>query len=102
MALLPVSRAASDQVPKYNVKENCGATETAVGEFGGEPGQTRKNCIADEDDSRKVLVQKWSTFKPATRRTCTEAGAAPNPSYVELLTCLQMFDNKMLSGSERQ
>jgi hypothetical protein len=101
LALPHISRAAGnrvpkggDQVPKYNVKENCGAAEDATG-F-GEPGQTTKNCILDENEALKSITEKWSTFKPATRRTCVEAGARPNPSYVELITCLEMFDNKML------
>jgi hypothetical protein len=85
---------AGNQVPQYNVEESCGAAEDAAG-F-GEPGQTLKNCVIDEKDALKTITDKWSTFKPATRRTCVEAGARPNPSYVELITCLEMFDNKLL------
>src|SRR5271155_1657638 len=87
LALPHISRAAGnrvpkdgdDQVPKYSVEETCGEAETSVG-F-GEAGQILKNCIADENEALKSINEKWSTFKPATRRTCVVAGARPNPSY---------------------
>jgi hypothetical protein len=82
-----------DRVPNLNVDRSCRDAQDSTG---SDPGQTYKNCLADENDARKALVQKWTTFKPATRRNCVEAGAAPNPSYVELLTCLEMFNQKLM------
>jgi hypothetical protein len=57
--------------------------------------------MADEEAARKTIVDKWSTFRAATRQTCVEAGATPNPSYVELITCLEMFDNKFMPNVTR-
>ena len=90
-----------DQMPKLSVERSCREAQDSTG---ADPGQTYKNCLADENDARKALEQKWSTFKPATRRSCVEAGANPNPSYVELLTCLEMFNGKLMptDASERE
>jgi hypothetical protein len=87
------SFAAGDQMPRLSVEKSCKEAQDSTG---GDPGQTYKNCLADENDARKALAEKWSSFKPSTRRSCVEAGANPNPSYVELLTCLEMFNGKLM------
>jgi hypothetical protein len=87
---------AGEQLPKLDVEKSCKEAQDSTGT---DPGQTYKNCLADERDARKTLGQKWSSFKPDTRRNCVEAGAVPNPSYVELLTCLEMFNQALLPGA---
>jgi hypothetical protein len=47
--------------------------------------------LADEKGARAELEKQWSQFSPALRQRCvdtTETGG--NPSYVEVLVCLQM------------
>ena len=101
--LAPVAAkcGSRDRVPSLNVDGSCRDAQDSTG---SDPGQTYKNCLADENDARKALVDKWATFKPETRRNCVEAGAAPNPSYVELLTCLEMFNQRLMptESSERE
>jgi len=82
-------------MPNLNVEKSCMEARDSTG---ADPDQTYKNCLADEIDARKTLAQKWSSFKPGTRRSCVEAGATPNPSYVELLTCLEMFNGTLMPG----
>jgi hypothetical protein len=48
--------------------------------------------MKDENDARAELARKWAHFKPGDRRDCVAQGAAPVPSYVELLTCLEMSE----------
>ena len=40
--------------------------------------------------ARETLVSQWAQFAPESRTTCMEAQAGFSPSYVELLTCLQI------------
>jgi hypothetical protein len=50
-----------------------------------------RQCLADEKGARAELEKQWSQFSPALRQRCvdtTETGG--NPSYVEVLVCLQM------------
>jgi hypothetical protein len=95
LALTQSGHSAGGQLPNLNVERSCKEAQDSTGT---DPGQTYRNCLADERDARKTLGQKWSSFKPETRRNCVEAGAAPNPSYVELLTCLEMFNQALLPG----
>jgi hypothetical protein len=72
-AVIPVS----DRVPQFNVEALCQQT----------------NCMRDEKDAQQQLVTLWSTNPSGVRDRCEgEAVAAGAPSYVDLLTCLQMTD----------
>ena len=48
--------------------------------------------MKDENDARAELTRKWAKFKPQDRNDCVAQGAAPMPSYVEILTCLEMSE----------
>jgi hypothetical protein len=57
----------------------------------GLPGRDSAQCQRDEQDARSKLEKDWSQYSAAQRNQCdglvTTGGA---PSYVELLTCLEM------------
>ncbi|MGO9007790.1 MAG: hypothetical protein ACLQIQ_02335 [Beijerinckiaceae bacterium] len=93
LALAHSGEAAGDKVPNLHIEASCRDAQTAIGSA---PDQTYKNCLADENEAKATLVKQWAQFKPATRRNCVEAGATPNPSYVELLTCLEMFNEVLM------
>ena len=91
--LLPIFLTASHivlaavSVPKFDVERTCRA---AVG-GAGVPGGDSAECQRDEQDARSKLEKDWSQYSAAQRSQCdglvTTGGA---PSYVELLTCLEM------------
>jgi hypothetical protein len=91
-ALLPIFLIAShivlaaDSVPKFDVERTCRAAGRA-----GLPGRDSAECQRDEQDARSKLEKDWSQYSAAQRSQCddlvTTGGA---PSYVELLTCLEM------------
>lgn len=86
------SAARSDRgggMPKFDVAQSCREAQ-AIG--GDDKNLAYKGCMQDEKDAQDQLAQKWSHFKPEDRRNCIEQGAAPLPSYVEILTCLEMYD----------
>jgi hypothetical protein len=76
-------------VPKLDVSQSCRQAQ-AIG--GDDKNLAYKGCMQDEKDAQDTLAQKWSRFKAEDRRNCIEQGASPMPSYVEILTCLEMFD----------
>jgi hypothetical protein len=83
---------AADEIPTYNLSQSCRSeTATAAGD---------RNCLADEQQARDTLLRQWSRFALADKGNCLqveETGGAP--SYVELLTCLQMAASaKKLQG----
>jgi hypothetical protein len=53
--------------------------------------ESLRQCLSDENSARSELERQWSQFPPALRQRCiatTETGG--DPSYVEVLVCLQM------------
>lgn len=91
--LLPLLLAAwplvlvADTVPKLNYHPSCKAAVTTA----ALPGRDEESCNRDEETARATLEKIWTQFDAADRTRClslTQLGGAP--SYVELLTCLEM------------
>lgn len=81
--------AAGDKVPKLDVAESCREAQAIAGE---DKNLTYKGCMHDERNAEAQLVQRWTRFKAVDRQNCLAQGKAPLPSYVEILTCLEMYD----------
>jgi hypothetical protein len=81
--------AAGDKVPKLDVAESCREAQAIAGE---DKNLTYKGCMHDEKNAQAQLVQRWTKFKAVDRQNCLAQGVAPLPSYVEILTCLEMYD----------
>jgi hypothetical protein len=78
---------AADPVPQFDVTPSC--RSAAVGAVVGQ--RDSHACERDESDARGKLVQQWSQFTPAERSRCVQlVHLGGDPSYVELLTCLEM------------
>jgi hypothetical protein len=77
---------ASSLVPKLDVQATCRRAQPLSGEK-----SAYQSCMNDESEAKKELAKKWSTFKRGAQATClqeTKIGGAP--SYVELITCLEL------------
>ncbi|HME28622.1 MAG TPA: hypothetical protein VKE53_01995 [Pseudolabrys sp.] len=92
-ALLPILFTAShvvlaaDSVPKFDVERTCRPAAAAA----TLPGRDSSACQRDEQTARSRLESDWSQYTTAQRRHCTGFAALDRaPSYVELLTCLEM------------
>jgi hypothetical protein len=72
-------------VPAYDVAPSCRAAVTVM------PGSFEA-CMNDERTARATLAASWDRFSGPQRDSCvqTENNTGGPPSYVELLTCLQM------------
>jgi hypothetical protein len=78
---------AADTLPKFDVERTC----RPAGRAAVLPGRDSSACQRDENDARSKLDQDWTQYSTTQRANCanfTEVGGAP--SYVELLTCLEM------------
>src|SRR6476646_11176271 len=92
-ALLPIVVAASHlvlaagSVPKFDVERTCRPAAGA----GVVPGRDSAACQRDEVDARGKLEQDWAQYNAAQKSQCAGFAALDRaPSYVELLTCLEM------------
>ena len=75
----------ADGVPAFDVAPGCRAAVTVM------PGSFQA-CMNDEQTARATLAASWDRFTPSQRDNCvqTENNTGGPPSYVELLTCIQM------------
>ena len=73
----------ADAVPKFDIARECQF------ESGSKEGQ--KRCATDETQARDTLQTEWIQFTPSEKTQCDHSTSAGGiPSYVELLTCLEM------------
>ena len=76
---------AADEPPAFDIARNC--REEVVGAI-----TTVDACTKDEIDAKNELTEHWSQFGASEKKSCTgEASIGGDKSYVELLTCLEMY-----------
>lgn len=74
---------AADSVPKFDVERTCRPVAAASG--------LPAACQKEEQDAHNKLKDDWSQYSTQERSRCTGFVATGGaPSYVELLTCLEM------------
>jgi len=77
----------ADSPPRFDIAASC----RDVGKAGINVGRPASACRADEERARDALAARWSQFQPNARTNCVEgASFGGPPSYVEVLTCLEM------------
>jgi hypothetical protein len=75
------------EVPKLNIEPSC----KAAGIEGMALGRTTQSCINDENTAHDQLVKDWSTYSADDKSHCLSmVSTGGSPSYVELLSCLEM------------
>jgi hypothetical protein len=75
--------AIADTAPKFDIARVCQSE--------GGSNEEQKSCADDETQARETLQTEWIQFTPSAKKQCyEEANIDSNPSYVELLTCLEM------------
>ncbi len=82
---------SSTSPPRFNVAPGCKAAAAINEAMDLSLGQNYQTCIDDEEAARQQLVQSWSSFTPQDQARCvgqTQINAMP--SYVEVMTCLQV------------
>jgi hypothetical protein len=81
---LPVE---AQQVPRLNIEGTCKAERPLVP---GDP-DPYEGCMKDEMDAERQLQGMWGSTAAGLRQRCgQEAQIGGTPSYVDMLTCLQM------------
>jgi hypothetical protein len=78
---------AANRVPEFNIQPSC----RAVAKASVAPNRYVDACKREELAARDKLNDQWKQFMPAQKAHCvslTELGGSP--SYVELLTCLEL------------
>ena len=82
-----VPGAERGKVPEFDVSASC----KAVAAFGLALSHSPDACISDENAAHAELKQKWDSYPVAVRNRCVyETMIGGDPSYVDVLTCVQM------------
>jgi hypothetical protein len=95
LGLLPIILAAShlvlaaDKVPELNSEPSCRAATNA--EISISANRDEKACLRDESNAHDKLQAQWGQYTAQQRSTCLSMSSTGGyPSYVEVLTCLEM------------
>jgi hypothetical protein len=89
LALLVLATAARAESgpPDLNIERTCqSAASASVSDNASQEG-----CLRSERASRDEVKRRWNEFTPAAKNQCEkqfEAGGFP--SYVEMVTCLEL------------
>ena len=79
----PGLASAAGGVPKFDIARECRSE--------GGPQAVQDKCAEDETAARDQLQPLWIQLSAADKANCVKATSADGtPSYVELLTCLEM------------
>jgi hypothetical protein len=80
--------AAADRgVPTLNVQPSCRSAAIT----GMSTGRTAETCMSDENTAHDTLGKQWSDFSADDKSHCLSMiTTGGQPSYVELLSCLEM------------
>ena len=79
----------ADGVPKFDAARSCKLDVAATA--GLSVDQSTKSCMNDEQKAKQQLAGQWSKFPAPSRASCaSQERIGGTPSYVSLLTCLQL------------
>ena len=81
--------AFADAVPKLDIERTCKSASQAnvsISDNANEEG-----CLRSEREARKEAERKWGDYTSAAKLQCqSQFKAGGYPSYVEMVTCLEL------------
>ena len=78
----------ADRVPQVDYVKTCRVESKDTGASDQDFGA----CQRDEEAARDKLNKQWATYSSTDKANCiSSATAGYLPSYVELVTCLEMY-----------
>jgi hypothetical protein len=85
--------AAAGGPPELDVRPSCRAADRVSFAAGADkPRSDMKACLDDESTAKDALFKAWPTFSAIHRTQCVGMNRTGGPpSYVELLTCLEVM-----------
>lgn len=83
-------------VPYIDIRKTCRAAQ-ATG-ISIDQKAAYEGCVADETEAKQTLIKTWPRLSRANRQSCVDESTGMSPSYVEMLTCLEMRDGGKFTG----
>ena len=100
LASLVLSPAAvAQEMPRFNIEAICASAQPLT----PDDRNPVATCMNDERAAERQLQTTWIASSPPHRETCAaETRIGGSPSYVDVLTCLQMYQSGTGSVSPRR
>ncbi|GJE12281.1 MULTISPECIES: hypothetical protein [Methylobacterium] len=97
LILAPAARA--DAVPTLDVEKTCRSSQVANTSISDQANYD--GCLRSEREARKEAERHWATYSPAAKRQCQDQFKAGGyPSYVEMVTCLELASGTVPTQSD--
>jgi hypothetical protein len=88
---IPNRRAQAGTVPTIDARKGCEASQEALGSiFGPNNAFGVDSCLRQEQEARQQIISNWTTYPVSDKQKCINT-AVYHPSYVEWITCLEMY-----------
>ncbi|RZK94272.1 MAG: hypothetical protein EOO66_08515 [Methylobacterium sp.] len=83
------TRALADTVPSLDITKTCQSASRA--NSGVSDQANVDGCLRSERDAKKEAERRWGDYTPSAKRQCEDQYKAGGyPSYVEMVTCLEL------------
>lgn len=74
-------------IPNFNIPSTCRQAPELPG---NEVKNTYQECVHAETEAQKQLPGEWSKASASNKIVCSKEANDGSPSYVDLLSCIQM------------
>ena len=95
-------RAQAGTVPAIDARKGCEAAEKDFAAiFGPNNPASLGSCLRQEEEARQQIVNNWTKYPASDRQKCIDT-TVYQPSYVEWITCLEMYrDVRSLNNANK-
>jgi hypothetical protein len=91
--------AAAQEPPRFDVQATCKAAQP----LSAQDTNPYESCMRDETAAERQLRDIWSSAAVSQRNMCgQEAQIGGTPSYVDMLTCLQLAQGATPTAASRR
>ncbi|SFL18828.1 hypothetical protein [Methylobacterium pseudosasicola] len=100
LALLALASgsARADTVPKLDVETTCKSAQVANTSISDQANYD--GCLRSEREAKREAESHWGTYTSAAKRQCeSQFKAGGYPSYVEMVTCLELASGSVPTQS---
>jgi hypothetical protein len=88
LAAFAAKADAATSVPNADIESIC--RDARSGALPEDSSLAFSACVHDERTALETLRRRWTSYSAEARGTCTAVADEITPSYVELLTCLEI------------
>jgi hypothetical protein len=91
LAVIPLGSqfesASADGPPKLNIGSSCDAAARGA----VSAGRDKEACMGDELAAQEMLAKNWAQYSRTHKTQCVGMTTQGGPSYVELISCLDIM-----------